>query len=159
MKHPKNLNSDFWAEISLLIFCLFTYAYLIPNYIDILEMSKVNSNVNSRTFPKMFTAILGLLSLVMVLTSIKKKHSSNKTSIDLKRSGIVLLSIIAYYIFMDLIGYITASFICGYSIMAVFSQSLRISWKRIIIFLAFVATIYVLFERMLSVPFPHGLIY
>ena len=155
MRHPKNLNSDFWVGISLLIFSLFLYAYLIPNYINVLEMS----GVNTTTFPKIFTVVLGGLSLVIVLTSITKKPSSNKTSVDLKRSGIVLLSIIAYYIFMGVIGYITASLICGYSIIAVFSQSLRLSRNQIIILLAFIATIYVFFERLMGVPLPHGLIY
>ena len=161
MRHPKNLNSDFWVGISLLIFSLFVYVYLIPSSIDVLEVMSDVSKVKTTTFPKIFTAVLGVFSLGIILTSITKKPSSNKTSIDLnlKRSGIVLLSIIAYYIFIDVIGFITASLICSYSIIAIFSHSVRLSRSWIIILLAFVATIYVFFERIMGVPFPHGLIY
>lgn len=153
------INNDLWAGISLLFFSILMYTFLIPNYIRI---PRHHDYISTLVFPKIVTIVLAISSFTIVLTSTKKKTNKNVNtnknySIDLKRSGIVILSLIAYYIFMDIIGYVSASIICGLLIIAVFSKSFRISRVQIIVFLVFMAIVYIFFERMLKVPLPHGL--
>ena len=151
----KKLDSNFFSGVILFLFSIFTYTYLIPNYIDIMMIG----NVNTTTFPKIFTGVLGLSSLVTIVASLKIKGTPEKVSIDIRRSGTVLLTLAAYYVFMDLLGYIVASVICGYLVMGVFQRSFRLSKKQITILLLVVAVIYIFFERIMNVPFPHGLLF
>lgn len=119
-------------------------------------------------YPKILAVLLGLLSLIQIVTSViaERKNSENLPPIwkdrrSLKLFSITLGTLIAYPFLMNLIGFaFTGFFFLGALIYALSSGSRK--GKQLIVIAIITVGIsvltYLVFRVFLRIPFPTGLI-
>ena len=111
-------------------------------------------------FPYAITSVLLLLSVLLIIRSIKINFVVDKENLDILK--IVLLSIVffAWIYFLERSGFILTSLI-AFNLLILINTGLNMSIKKIIIYMIsgsiFILVLYLGFKTLLLVPLPEGL--
>ena len=111
-------------------------------------------------FPYAITSVLLLLSILLIIRSIKINFKVETETVDTLK--IVLLSIVffAWIYFLERTGFILTSLI-AFNLLILINTGLSMSIKKIIIYMIsgsiFILVLYLGFKTLLLVPLPEGL--
>jgi len=111
-------------------------------------------------FPYAITSVLLLLSVLLIIRSLKINFVVDKDKVDILK--IVLLSIVffAWIYFLERSGFILTSLI-AFNLLILVNTGLNFSIKKIILYMVlgsiFILVLYLGFKNLLLVPLPEGL--
>ena len=111
-------------------------------------------------FPYAITSVLLLLSVLLIIRSLKINFVVDKEKVDILK--IVLLSIVffAWIYFLERSGFILTSLI-AFNLLILINTGLNFSIKKIILYMVlgsiFILVLYLGFKNLLLVPLPEGL--
>ena len=144
-------------EILFLLFlCIISaFLYFITFNFEVFEMDKYR--LGPAFFPRLICIILFLISLILLIFSIKNKNYSKikDKNQNLKYSVITIIFFIAYVFLIEKLGYLTSTIMFMISIIFLLkSKSLLIN---IIFSVVFSSVIYLLFSKGFNVSLPEGI--
>lgn len=146
------------VALFLVLFCIFTYFYIIPQYVHVVYRGKTETFVYSPTiFPRFITIFIAILAFFLLNIQEAKKERK-KLILGKKDETRVLLTtmvmIFAYIYLIDLIGYwITTPIFLG--TMMIF-LGMR-NWGTIVFTTLLVPVgVYIFFQKFLRILLPLG---
>lgn len=106
-------------------------------------------------FPKIVAYILLALSIILIVSSLRKVNpAKNKFSLT-KLEVVVLLSIIAYVLLLPVIGFLIATALFILSIQLLLTYNLKKTMiSMVITSLVVTGSVYIVFEKFLNVNLP-----
>lgn len=154
-------NKDFWGSIVFLVVAgvLYTYSSTYPVKEGGIAV------LNPGFYPKLLSLILGVLSVALLVTSLKNPAKSNEGAGVLKsRKAVFLFSVtlfllILYPFLLELLGFASSSFI--FIFFLIFFLTEEAKKKMFIIFpmaLALSFLMFFIFKVILKIPFPSGIL-
>ena len=132
--------------------------FIILSFILIHEANQLSPFAS--VFPYAITSVLLLLSVLLIIRSIKINFVVDKEKVDTLK--IVLLSTVffAWIYFLERSGFILTSLI-AFNLLILINTGLNFSIKKIIIYMItgsiFILLLYLGFKNLLLVPLPEGL--
>lgn len=157
------IKQDLHSGIFLLFSSLVVYLILIPNFVELSEIS----SLSPRFFPKLATIIMGILSLYMTVNSWRKLKELKAKTVEPVASAnpeqtanrnwqskycpfVVIALMLAFCTGFEHIGFLWVTPIVTAGLMYIFGER---SLKLIIITCAIVTTVlFLLFVKGLNVP-------
>ncbi len=139
-----------------IVFYVFTYHF--PSN----ELERVRGDVGPGFFPRLFLAALAAESLFLILTSTVKitkykEYEKQKVKLFQGLPFIMLALFILYIVLCFLIGYIPATII--YMCLTFYILGVRSIWQLAIISPAITMATYYLFQGLLDVYLPTGILF
>jgi len=115
-------------------------------------------------FPKVILWVMAILSaLLMVQTFILKKVAGGKPkSFALGRTSLCFVLIVVYFIVMETLGFYFSSFLFFAAVTFILGRedlSLRKGAVRVGVSVLFMAVLFILFNKLLAVQTPKGLLF
>jgi len=154
------LNRDNIAGLILLVFSLILAFYLTPDQVE--SHGNVPAALSARLFCYITAGLLGVLSLILVIVSLKKNGQAaaetRPASWEPLLRGLVCTAIASAYVALaSLLGF----FVSTALVMAIFLIYFGVKkWSGIMLFLIIVlGFIYLLFVEGLKVVMPDGLFF
>jgi putative tricarboxylic transport membrane protein len=144
------LKTNLVSGVMFAIFAAIVWV-LIPFQIQTTESTSVV--VNAQFVPKMVAIIIFILSIMLLVQSLVfKKDKYVEINLDWElKVALFLLILIAYTVFMPIIGFLPASilFCCG-ALLYLKSKN----WRYYLIAFAVIVTLFLVFTIVLKVPLP-----
>lgn len=158
-------RKDLGVSIAILLFSIMMYKFALT--VD---------DPLSAIFPGATLIIMGILSLILLLQEaavfIKRPKEKEEAAIAFSKKGAVfpfpriitaLVLILAYFFLLNILGFYFTSFLFFFTFTLVFSADKKTFLKslhvRIAIPVIFTGVLYMLFNLLLKVSLPHGLLY
>ena len=111
-------------------------------------------------FPYAITSVLVLLSLLLIIRSIKVNFKVEKETVDTLKIVLLCIVFFAWIYFLERTGFILTSLI-AFNLLILINTGLSMSIKKIIIYMIsgsiFILVLYLGFKTLLLVPLPEGL--
>ena len=111
-------------------------------------------------FPYAITSVLVLLSVLLIIRSIKVNFKVEKDAVDTLKIVLLCIVFFAWIYFLERTGFILTSLI-AFNLLILVNTGLSISIKKIIIYMIFgsifILVLYLGFKSLLLVPLPEGL--
>ena len=132
--------------------------FIILSFILFYEANQLSPFAS--VFPYAITSVLLLLSVLLIIRSLKINFVVDKEKVDILK--IVLLSIVffAWIYFLERSGFILTSLI-AFNLLIIINTGLNFSIKKIILYMVlgsiFILVLYLGFKNLLLVPLPEGL--
>lgn len=132
--------------------------FIILSFILFYEANQLSPFAS--VFPYAITSVLLLLSVLLIIRSLKINFAVDKEKVDILK--IVLLSIVffAWIYFLERSGFILTSLI-AFNLLILINTGLNFSIKKIILYMVlgsiFILVLYLGFKNLLLVPLPEGL--
>lgn len=132
--------------------------FIILSFILFYEANQLSPFAS--VFPYAITSVLLLLSVLLIIRSLKINFVVDKEKVDILK--IVLLSIVffAWIYFLERSGFILTSLI-AFNLLILINTGLNFSIKKIILYMVlgslFILLLYLGFKNLLLVPLPEGL--
>jgi len=132
--------------------------FIILSFILFYEANQLSPFAS--VFPYAITSVLLLLSVLLIIRSLKVNFVVDKEKVDILK--IVLLSIVffAWIYFLERSGFILTSLI-AFNLLILINTGLNFSIKKIILYMVlgslFILLLYFGFKNLLLVPLPEGL--
>lgn len=132
--------------------------FIILSFILFYEANQLSPFAS--VFPYAITSVLLLLSVLLIIRSLKVNFVVDKEKVDILK--IVLLSIVffAWIYFLERSGFILTSLI-AFNLLILINTGLNFSIKKIILYMVsgsiFILVLYLGFKNLLLVPLPEGL--
>ena len=132
--------------------------FIILSFILFYEANQLSPFAS--VFPYAITSVLLLLSVLLIIRSIKINFVVDKENVNILK--IVLLSTVffAWIYFLERSGFILTSLI-AFNLLILINTGLNFSIKKIIIYMItgsiFILVLYLGFKNLLLVPLPEGL--
>ena len=132
--------------------------FIILSFILFYEANQLSPFAS--VFPYAITSVLLLLSVLLIIRSLKINFVVDKEKVDILK--IVLLSIVlfAWIYFLERSGFILTSLI-AFNLLILINTGLNFSIKKIILYMVsgsiFILVLYLGFKNLLLVPLPEGL--
>ena len=132
--------------------------FIILSFILFYEANQLSPFAS--VFPYAITSVLLLLSVLLIIRSLKVNFVVDKEKVDILK--IVLLSIVffAWIYFLERSGFILTSLI-AFNFLILINTGLNFSIKKIILYMVlgsiFILVLYLGFKNLLLVPLPEGL--
>jgi len=131
--------------------------FIILSFILFYEANQLSPFAS--VFPYAITSVLLLLSVLLIIRSLKVNFVVDKEKVDILK--IVLLSIVffAWIYFLERSGFILTSLI-AFNLLILINTGLNFSIKKIILYMVlgsiFILVLYLGFKNLLLVPLPEG---
>jgi putative tricarboxylic transport membrane protein len=132
--------------------------FIILSFILFYEANQLSPFAS--VFPYAITSVLLLLSVLLIIRSLKINFVVDKEKVDILK--IILLSIVffAWIYFLERSGFILTSLI-AFNLLILINTGLNFSIKKIILYMVlgsiFILVLYLGFKNLLLVPLPDGL--
>lgn len=132
--------------------------FIILSFILFYEANQLSPFAS--VFPYAITSVLLLLSVLLIIRSLKINFMVDKEKVDVLK--IILLSIVffAWIYFLERSGFILTSLI-AFNLLILINTGLNFSIKKIILYMVlgsiFILVLYLGFKNLLLVPLPEGL--
>jgi len=111
-------------------------------------------------FPYAITSVLLLLSILLIVRSIKFDFKVEKETVDVLKIVLLCVVFFAWIYFLERTGFILTSLI-AFNLLILINTGLSMSIKKIIIYMIsgsiFILVLYLGFKTLLLVPLPEGL--
>ena len=111
-------------------------------------------------FPYAITSVLLLLSILLIIRSIKINFKVEKEAVDTLKIVLLCIVFFAWIYFLERTGFILTSLI-AFNLLILVNTGLSMSIKKIIIYMIsgsiFILVLYIGFKTLLLVPLPEGL--
>ena len=111
-------------------------------------------------FPYAITSVLVLLSILLIIRSIKVDFKVEKEAVDTLKIVLLCIVFFAWIYFLERAGFILTSLI-AFNLLILINTGLSMSIKKIIIYMIsgsiFILVLYLGFKTLLLVPLPEGL--
>ena len=111
-------------------------------------------------FPYAITSVLVLLSVLLIIRSIKVNFKVEKDAVDTLKIVLLCIVFFAWIYFLERTGFILTSLI-AFNLLILVNTGLSMSIKKIIIYMIFgsifILVLYLGFKSLLLVPLPEGL--
>ena len=111
-------------------------------------------------FPYAITSVLVLLSILLIIRSIKVDFKVEKDAVDTLKIVLLCIVFFVWIYFLERTGFILTSLI-AFNLLILINTGLSMSVKKIIIYMIsgsiFILVLYVGFKTLLLVPLPEGL--
>ena len=111
-------------------------------------------------FPYAITSVLVLLSVLLIIRSIKINFKVEKDAVDTLKIVLLCIVFFAWIYFLERTGFILTSLV-AFNLLILINTGLSISIKKIILYMVsgsiFILVLYVGFKTLLLVPLPEGL--
>jgi len=111
-------------------------------------------------FPYAITSVLVLLSILLIIRSIKVDFKVEKDAVDTLKIVLLCIVFFVWIYFLERTGFILTSLI-AFNLLILINTGLSMSVKKIIIYMIsgsiFILALYVGFKTLLLVPLPEGL--
>ena len=111
-------------------------------------------------FPYAITSVLLLLSILLIVRSIKVDFKVEKETVDVLKIVLLFVVFFAWIYFLERTGFILTSLI-AFNLLILINTGLSMSIKKIIIYMIsgsiFILVLYLGFKTLLLVPLPEGL--
>ena len=111
-------------------------------------------------FPYAITSVLVLLSVLLIIRSIKVNFEVEKDAVDTLKIVLLCIVFFVWIYFLERTGFILTSLI-AFNLLILINTGLTLSVKKIIIYMIsgsiFILILYVGFKTLLLVPLPEGL--
>ena len=111
-------------------------------------------------FPYAITSVLLLLSILLIVRSIKVDFKVEKETVDILKIVLLCIVFFAWIYFLERTGFILTSLI-AFNLLILINTGLSMSIKKIIIYMIsgsiFILVLYLGFKTLLLVPLPEGL--
>ena len=111
-------------------------------------------------FPYAITSVLLLLSILLIIRSIKINFKVEKEALDTLKIILLCIVFFAWIYFLERTGFILTSLV-AFNLLILINTGLGISIKKIILYMVsgsiFILVLYLGFKTLLLVPLPEGL--
>tara|TARA_B100000900_G_scaffold69406_1_gene54684 strand:+ start:923 stop:1375 length:453 start_codon:yes stop_codon:yes gene_type:complete len=111
-------------------------------------------------FPYAITSVLLLLSILLLIRSIKVDFKVEKETVDILKIVLLCIVFFAWIYFLERSGFILTSLI-AFNLLILINTGLSLGIKKIIIYMItgsiFILVLYFGFKNLLLVPLPEGL--
>ena len=111
-------------------------------------------------FPYAITSVLLLLSILLIIRSIKINFKVEKEAVDTLKIILLCIVFFAWIYFLERTGFILTSLV-AFNLLILINTGLSISLKKIILYMIFgsifILVLYLGFKTLLLVPLPEGL--
>ena len=111
-------------------------------------------------FPYAITSVLVLLSVLLIIRSIKVNFKVEKDAVDTLKIVLLCIVFFVWIYFLERAGFILTSLI-AFNLLILINTGLSMSVKKIIIYMitgsVFILALYLGFKTLLLVPLPEGL--
>ena len=111
-------------------------------------------------FPYAITSVLVLLSILLIIRSIKVDFKVEKEAVDTLKIVLLCIVFFAWIYFLERTGFILTSLV-AFNLLILINTGLSISLKKIILYMVsgsiFILVLYLGFKTLLLVPLPEGL--
>ena len=111
-------------------------------------------------FPYAITSVLLLLSILLIIRSLKINFEVEKETVDTLKIVLLCIVFFAWIYFLERTGFILTSLI-AFNLLILVNTGLSMSIKKIIIYMisgsTFILVLYIGFKTLLLVPLPEGL--
>ena len=111
-------------------------------------------------FPYAITSVLLLLSILLIIRSIKINFKVEKETVDALKIILLCIVFFAWIYFLERTGFILTSLV-AFNLLILINTGLSISIKKIILYMVsgsiFILVLYLGFKTLLLVPLPEGL--
>ena len=111
-------------------------------------------------FPYAITSVLLLLSILLIIRSLKINFEVEKETVDTLKIVLLCIVFFAWIYFLERTGFILTSLI-AFNLLILVNTGLSMSIKKIIIYMIsgsiFILVLYIGFKTLLLVPLPEGL--
>jgi len=107
-------------------------------------------------FPFVASAVLVFLCCILLFKALLGRSSGGETFGELCRPGILMIGLFIYSVVLDILGYVLATFILSGIILRVLDT--KSWWKIIVVGLILSVGTYILFDRLLDVSLPAGIL-
>jgi hypothetical protein len=111
-------------------------------------------------FPYAITSVLVLLSILLIIRSIKVNFKVEKDAVDTLKIVLLCVVFFVWIYFLERTGFILTSLI-AFNLLILINTGLTLSVKKIVIYMIsgsiFILILYVGFKTLLLVPLPEGL--
>jgi len=111
-------------------------------------------------FPYAITSVLLLLSILLIIRSIKINFKVEKEKVDTLKIILLCIVFFAWIYFLERTGFILTSLV-AFNLLILINTGLSISIKKIILYMIFgsifILVLYLGFKTLLLVPLPEGL--
>tara|TARA_B100001094_G_C17519833_1_gene479568 strand:- start:24 stop:476 length:453 start_codon:yes stop_codon:yes gene_type:complete len=111
-------------------------------------------------FPYAITSVLVLLSVLLIIRSIKVNFKVEKDAVDTLKIVLLCIVFFVWIYFLERTGFILTSLI-AFNLLILINTGLSMSVKKIIIYMitgsVFILALYLGFKTLLLVPLPEGL--
>ena len=111
-------------------------------------------------FPYAITSVLVLLSILLIIRSIKVNFKVEKDAVDTLKIVLLCIVFFVWIYFLERTGFILTSLI-AFNLLILINTGLSMSIKKIIIYMIsgsiFILVLYLGFKTLLLVPLPEGL--
>ena len=111
-------------------------------------------------FPYAITSVLLLLSILLIIRSIKINFKVEKETVDTLKIILLCIVFFAWIYFLERTGFILTSLV-AFNLLILINTGLSISINKIILYMVsgsiFILVLYLGFKTLLLVPLPEGL--
>ena len=154
-------NKDFWGSIVFLVVAgvLFTYSSTYPVKEGGIAV------LNPGFYPKLLSVILGVLSVALLVTSLRNPVQQKGSAGVLKSKkaiflfSITLFLLVLYPFLLDLLGFASSSFIFIFFLIFFLTEDAKKKLFFILpMSLALSLLMFVIFKVILKIPFPSGIL-
>jgi len=158
----KSISKEIYVGIFLVVLCLVIALYLIPNQIAVKSSFGNSGGINTRSFPYLATAIIGVSALVHIISYAIKYAKLDKTEkvenngevVDKNLKGeiqavIIFALFLVYGILFDKFGFILSSILIPPSVLFVLGSRNKFHYISIFIFNIL---IFLIFQFLLNIP-------
>lgn len=155
------MSSKKYDYLSLFIYIFFLLIGIgAAIYTKTFPQFNLSNDIGNESFPLIFSISLSILCLLGLLSEIFKKNQQNNITLStkqlLKTFVAILLNVITVFL-IDFIGFYLSSFIFSISIMLLLG--IRNIYILVLFNIGLIGFIYFLFQELLNVPLPIGLIF
>ena len=132
--------------------------FVILSFVLFYEASQLSPFAS--VFPYAITSVLLLLSILLIIRSIKVDFKVEKDAVDTLKIVLLCIVFFVWIYFLERTGFILTSLI-AFNLLILINTGLSMSVKKIIIYMIsgsiFILVLYVGFKTLLLVPLPEGL--
>lgn len=155
----RKAKKDFIYGLVFCIFSLFMIIYAIPAEIKITSLfGAVDTGVDARTIPYMFSYVILILSVVEMITGARNYIKSDKSTghfqiqiTDEIRALLVFALFVAYALLLNVIGFLASSILIPCAILAVLGDK---QWKHYVAVTCVALALYAVSKFGLNIYLP-----
>ncbi|HZH52147.1 MAG TPA: tripartite tricarboxylate transporter TctB family protein [Microvirga sp.] len=107
-------------------------------------------------FPFLGGLGLAILSVLLIVQDLRGRGTDGEPFVDTKRPIMAVAGLTAFVLLLDLLGYVLATAALSLALLVILGVRLR--WGALLSALGLAAGSYILFDRILDVPLPEGIL-
>ena len=153
-----SVKQDFWIGILLLTLCLLAYFFVIPAQVQ----GEIQRGMPPTFFPNLSVIWIGVFSVLLVVRSFVPQTEAAKESVAKRRSGrngamFTISAGVVYLVLCSLFSFVISTIV----ILAILMWALGERRWHFIVSATLVTTfgIYVVFDWLMSVQLPEGMLF